>query len=136
MCEIDVKTAIDALNLYQTQYTQVDKLWGYFGTVTLAIVGFAIGSEKATKSFKEATVLVVGYLIFCFGNFQALSLGQRQLVEFSTVAREIAAKAGILINNLIPLSVDSISIFYRSVVIVVCIGILVITWIKKTSPNE
>lgn len=36
----------ETLDIYQTQYTQVDKLWSYFGTFTLAILGFTIGSEK------------------------------------------------------------------------------------------
>lgn len=116
----------DALDLYQAQYSQVDKLWSYFGTFTLAILGFTIGSEKATKSMKEVVVIIFGYLVFCAGNFSALSLGQKQLADFSAIAIQAATSQNINLYSLQPLSSQYISIFYWCVVAAVCFGIVFI----------
>lgn len=35
---------IDAFNMFQTQYSQVDKLWNYFGVISLTVAGLTIGS--------------------------------------------------------------------------------------------
>ena len=127
-----ISDAATLLNLYQTQYTQTDKLWGYFTTVTLAILGFAIGSDKATKTLKESGLIVGGYIIFCIGNFSALSKAQEQLVVFAAHAEEYANRAGIPFNNLQPFDVDWLSYFYYSVVLAVSISILSINrWRHK-----
>ncbi len=70
------QNAIDLISVYQTQYSQVDKLWGYFSVVSLAVAGFVIGSDKATKSFKESMAVVLVYISFCIGNNMALVKGQ------------------------------------------------------------
>jgi hypothetical protein len=119
--------------LYQAQYTQTDKLWGYFGTVTLAILAFALGSDKATRTVKEAGIVITGYLVFCSGNFKALFKAQEQLDEFARHAIEKADKAGIPFEHLDPLSPDSIIWFYWCVVVAVSIGIMAITWWRRSS---
>ena len=72
----NVKLALDAISLYQTQYAQVDKVWGYFSVVTLAMIGFIIGSNIATRTLLEPLVIVTAFLVFCIGNHQALVAGQ------------------------------------------------------------
>ncbi|MNP39417.1 hypothetical protein D3C76_1329920 [compost metagenome] len=132
MCEI--LSLKDALELYQTQYTQVDKLWSYFGTCTLAVLGFSIGSEKATKSMLEVVVILAGYLVFCAGNYNALCLGQKQLTEFANLAIQAASNQKIDFRILQPLPPEYISIFYWCVVAAVCIGIVVIA--RKRQRNS
>jgi hypothetical protein len=128
----------DALDLYQTQYSQVDKLWSYFGTFTLAVLGFTIGSEKATKSMKEVSAIIFGYLVFCIGNFGALLLGQRQLIDFSHMALKIAECQTQLFNisSLEPLSPRSISLFYWAVVTAVCFGVIFIAWKRQHAKDN
>lgn len=121
----------DALDLYQSQYSQVDKLWSYFGTFTLAILGFTIGSEKATKSMKEVTAIIIGYLVFCSGNFSALSLGQKQLIDFAHIAIDAAKTNGLNLKNLEPLTTFDIASFYWSVVTAVCLGVIFIAWKRQ-----
>ena len=121
----------DALDLYQTQYSQVDKLWSYFGTVTLAVLGFTIGSEKATQSVKEVTVIIFGYLVFCYGNFSALSLGQSQLIDFAHIAINTAISEGLVLKSLEPLTSSSIAWFYWCVVVAVCLGVIFIAWKRQ-----
>ena len=120
------------LELYQTQYTQTDKLWGYFGTVTLAVLAFSLGSEKATKSMKEAGIIIIGYLVFCFGNYSALYKAQAQLIEFSTYASNAAKLAGIPFKHLAPFELAWLTGFYWCVVAAVSIGIILITRWRST----
>jgi len=127
-----VTNAISLLDLYQTQYSQTDKLWGYFGTVTLAVLAFSLGSEKATKTIKESGLIIAGYFIFCIGNFMALSKAQEQLEEFAFYAIDASKKAGIPFNNLEPFNLNYITWFYWCVAVAVFIGIIVITWWRQS----
>lgn len=117
-----------ALDLYASQYSATDKLWSYFSSVTLAVLGFSVASDKVSKSFVEATIVVLGYIVFCVGNFSALYLSHRQLIEFAAIARPIAQKCQVALPTLEPLSSLRITSFYWAVVISVCGGILFITW--------
>lgn len=129
----DITALKEALDIYQTQYSQTDHLWNYFGTVTLAVLGFSIGSDKATRSFTEASALVVGYFTFCLGNYSALRLAQKQLIEFSNLAIEVAKAANRNLLYLEPLPICGITIFYWVVVIAVIVGILFITYTREKS---
>jgi len=122
----DLMNLKEALDLYQTQYSQVDTLWSYFGTITVAVLGFTIGSEKATRSRWEVGIVILGYLVFCVGNFMALSLGQAQLIDFARVAMDVSRAKGIALRSLEPLSRSAIAVFYWCVVAAVCIGISLI----------
>lgn len=117
-----------ALDLYASQYSATDKLWAYFSSVTLAVLGFSVASDKVSKSFVEATVVVLGYVVFCIGNFSALYLSHRQLIEFAAIARPVAQKYGVALTTLEPLAPISVASFYWAVVVAVCGGILFITW--------
>lgn len=128
----DLKAALD---MYTSQYGATDKLWTYFSSVTLAVLGFTIASDKVSKSFVEAFIVAIGYLVFCFGNFTALHLSQKQLIEFAAIARPVAAKYNVTLDTLQPLPAASIAVFYWAVVTAVCIGILVITWRRHAKPT-
>jgi len=120
-----------ALDLYLAQYNATDKLWAYFSTVTLAVLGFSVGSDKVSKSFFEASIVVVSYVLFCFGNYSALSLSQQQLVQFAALARSVAEKHKVQMSALQPFSVDAVAGFYWVVVAAVCVGILLITYRRR-----
>lgn len=122
-----------ALDLYATQYGATDKLWAYFSSVTLAVLGFSVASDKVSKSFVEATIVVLGYLVFCVGNFSALYLSQHQLIEFAAIVEPIARKYQVPLTTLTPLPLESVAWFYWAVVIAVCGGILFITWRRNAN---
>src|SRR3954463_45698 len=89
----DALTRIQAgMDLYIAQYNATDKLWAYFSTVTVAVLGFSVGSDKVSKSFLEASIVVAGYAVFCLGNYRALALAHSQLIEFAALARGVAAQ--------------------------------------------
>lgn len=118
----------DVLDLYFAQYGATDKLWAYFSSVTIAVIGFSVASDKVSKSFVEASFVVIGYLVFCFGNFQALLLSQKQLVQFADLARRVSEKHGVQMSELRPFSVQAETNFYWCVAIAVALSILLITW--------
>lgn len=128
----EVKSALD---LYLSQYNATDKLWAYFSSVTLAVVGFSVASDKVSKSFFEASIVVIGYLLFCFGNFKALSLSQEQLVQFADLARAISEKNKVSMSALVPFPSDVAANFYWFVAIAVAASILLITWRRRSAPS-
>jgi len=116
----------DAIDLYQSQIEIINGLWTFFGTVTLAVVGFTIGSEKATHSATEAAMIIGGYAVFAiFGNLTALRIAYADLLQFSSLIDNRIALHG---TDLPPLhfavpSVQSVTIFHAGTVIVVAIAI-------------
>ncbi|MDO6563169.1 hypothetical protein Q4488_07180 [Amphritea sp. 1_MG-2023] len=126
MCEL--KVAFEAIKIYQTQYTQVDKLWGYFSVVTLAMIGFVLSSDIPPKSFLEPMTIVAAYLVFCIGNHQALIAGQKQLEQFAIIAQACAGKAELEVSSINPIPHTQIKKFHLSVVIAVSIGVMIVAW--------
>ncbi len=129
----EVKAVLD---LYLTQYDATDKLWTYFSTVTLAVIGFTIGSDKVSKSFLEAGIVAGGYFIFCMANFQALKLSQIQLEEFASLARKVAKSHGVELTALTPFSAAQLATFYWPIAMTVCLGVLFITYRRKPKPGR
>ena len=121
-----ISDAISLIELYQTQYNQTDKLWNYFSIVTLAVLGFTIGSEEATMSLSKTLVIVIGYLVFCSGNYSALKKAQTQLDEFALRAMDASESANIPFETLTPFKTQMLVVFYWSVVVAVVIGISII----------
>ena len=128
----DLKAVLD---LYLAQYSATDKLWAYFSTVTLAVIGFSVGSEKVSKSFLEASVVVGGYLVFCVGNYKALSRSQDQLVQFADLARAVADKHNVPMTALVPFESAHTGAFYWAVALAVGTSVLLITWRRRRAAN-
>lgn len=127
-----------ALDLYQTQYGATDKLWAYFSTASFALLGFSVGSDRLSKSIVEPVIIVVAYLIFCVGNFIALFSAQKQLVEFSDIARKVAQKSDLELFSLYPIDPLKIAIFYWCVVFAICLSVLLVSHrrIKKEAARK
>ncbi|WP_139117553.1 hypothetical protein [Endozoicomonas atrinae] len=108
----NVQLAFDAIQLYQTQYSQVDTVWGYFSAVTLAISGFVLGMKRSTKTIKQTIAIVAAYLVFCVGNHKALKSGQELLLDLGKNADFYAEKAGLVVNDLHYLTWSSSTVGY------------------------
>ncbi|BBM64921.1 hypothetical protein VA249_15670 [Vibrio alfacsensis] len=126
----EVKLAMEAIQIYQVQYDQVDKVWGYFSAVTLAISGFVVGSDKATRSIKEPIAILIAYWFFCYGNHLALIAGQEQLIQLGDIAVKFGDKAGLNISSFDPLSTNLVGNFHIGAIIAVSLGILVISVLR------
>ena len=119
------------LDLYLAQYSATDKIWVYFAVATLAVLAFSVASEKVTRSFLEASVVALGYVVFCVGNFQALTLAQTHLVQFAALARRVANEYKMELPALERSPLAEEACFYWAVVIAVCVAIFLITYRRQ-----
>lgn len=71
----------EAIGLFQSQIVNMDSLWAYYSSATLAVLGFTVTSEKATRSRHEISVIQLGYLLFSIGNAFAIAASQASLIE-------------------------------------------------------
>lgn len=127
--------AFNLYNMYQDQYSQVDKLWNYFGIVSLAVAGFTLGNEKATKSITEPIVIILGYLAFCVGNYLALIKGHEFMQSLGAKYNE----AALLTDN--PLvnfhNSSDVTLYYLLVVSTFCLSIIIVSYnrLKDIAPE-
>ncbi len=132
----NVQLAFDAIQLYQTQYSQVDTVWGYFSVVTLAVSGYVLGSEKATRTFNETLAIVAVYIVFCIGNHKALVTGQRLLYDLSKDAERYAVDANLVTQQFHTLPHTMVGNFHILVVIAVVIGICIVAYSRRGKVNS
>ena len=71
----------EAIGLFQTQIVNMDTIWAYYSTATLAVLGFTVASEKATRSRNEIRIVQLGYVLFAIGNAFSISASQNSLIE-------------------------------------------------------
>ena len=119
-----MSTVMDAIGLYQTQYGQVDTIWGYYSVVTLAVVGFVLGSDKAVRTMREPLAIVGAYLVFCIGNHLALREEYAQLRQLSDIAIKLAEPLEMDISSFEPMPQWLIQGTHAAFVIAVCAGVL------------
>lgn len=128
-----IKAAID---LYLAQHNVTDKLWIYFAVVTLSVVGFAVASERVSRSFLEASIVAIAYVVFSVGNFHALTLAHTQLVQFAALARRVADEHTVQMPALARSPLAEETCFYWAVVIGVCAAILLITYRRRSYERQ
>lgn len=126
-----VISVVDVINIYQIQYSQVDKLWGYFSVVSLAVAGFVIGSDKSTKTIKETLAVTLAYICFCLGNSAALEKGQQLLCKLETAVITASKDTVLEMDTLEVFSVEYVFWFQFFVSLFVSVGILSIAWLRR-----
>lgn len=75
----------EAMSLFQTQIPNMDTLWAYFSSTTLAVLGFTIAAEKATRSRLEIVIIQLGYFVFAMGNLFAIYTSQQVLYNLAAL---------------------------------------------------
>lgn len=73
----------DALELFAAHREAIIKMWGFYSTVTLAILGFTIGSEKAAHDLTTTRIIQVGYGVFALANMTAIATSQWELLAMA-----------------------------------------------------
>ena len=71
------------IDSYQTQAGLIDRIWWYFYSVTFLVLGFTIGSKRATQTYLEAIIICAGYVAFSLGSVASLWNGQKNLGLFA-----------------------------------------------------
>lgn len=105
-------TIQEAIQMYQSQTALVDQIWQYFAMVTLAVLGFTIGSGKAIKSSGAIVLILGGYTAFAIGNIVSLRISHAYLVAFGDIVREGLTPANGPLTLPAPLSVVAVLVFY------------------------
>ena len=107
----------ERVGLYQTQAGVVDSIWRYFATVTLAVLGFAVGTKEAIPDPQAGYIIGGGYLAFSIGSAVSLWHGQHDLWQFAKLIGEDDP------ITLSPLPIWQVVIFQVVVVVAVLLAI-------------
>jgi len=124
----------DAMDMYQAQYVATDKLWAYFSTASLALVAYTISSDKVTRVFPEALAAVVAYLVFCAGNFAALSASQRLLFSLAEIARTSGKPHNLSEGSFTVFTPSEVGAFYWTLVAAIVLASLGLAWYRGRRP--
>lgn len=81
----------DAFDIYQKQSDSIHKLWAYFQVVSLAVLGYTIGSDKSRWSSDTYLLIAGSYLFFALANQWVIFVSQKELRKFGG-AVELASK--------------------------------------------
>ena len=88
----------DALEVFEANRSVILTIWGFYSTVTLAVLGLTVGSDKWVHSKEAKVVLQIGYIAFAIGSMCMIFSCQSDLVKVAEVLRNI-----VLPSNLIDL---------------------------------
>jgi hypothetical protein len=78
----------EALELFQNQIVNMDSLWAYYSSATLAVLGFTVASDKATRSRHEISVIQLGFLLFAIGNAFSIAASQVTLIKLNDLVTD------------------------------------------------
>lgn len=80
----------EAYDIYQKHSEGTHKLWAYFSAVSLAVLGYTIGTDK--NDWTPLTFVVIGlcYFLFAFGNRHILIESQKEVERFASLFNSLA----------------------------------------------
>lgn len=73
----------EAFVVFHDHRQLIVEIWKFFATATLGVLGFTVGSEKATHTGAATRSIQVGYAAVAFGNMYALWASQRELQQMA-----------------------------------------------------
>ena len=116
------------LQLYQGQANLTDKIWWYFATVSLGIVGFATASDATRQSTSGMLVLTFTYLAFAVGNAISLHRAQNDLHVFTGKIAELVDGDPIFENRFKAFPVKAASWFHGILATGVVVTLVYYLW--------
>lgn len=122
----------DVFDIYQKQSESVHKLWAYFQIVSLAVLGYTLGTEKTLWSVWTYAFVAASYGIFGFANQWVLVLSQRELKSISDGLAIAVKSAGPVGQKLIVSAVKpwKVWLFHFASIVAVLVAIFT-TWLDK-----
>jgi hypothetical protein len=122
-------TLKDAFDMYQKQSDSVHKLWGYLSAVSIAVLGFTIGSEKVNWTTSAYVFIGLAYLMFAGSNLWVLRRSQQELGRISEGLKVSADKNGDDAQKFVVASVqaDRVTLFHAASILVV-LGAIWFSW--------
>ena len=134
MADITLKESFD---IYQKQSEGLHKLWAYFQVVSLAVLGYTLGSEKS--QWGTDTYLFVGfsYAFFAIANQIVVVMSQKELAEFGKAVNAAATDSGPIGQELKVVSLRPRTVaFFHSVSAVIVVAAITAAWIDKCSGQK
>ena len=134
MTDLSIKEAFD---IYMKHRDVIVQLWQFFSGGTLAVLGYTVGSEKATRGKAEVSAIILGYLVFSIGNAAAVVSSQMELREMARGLKLLMSKSSLNETYAVaPIHPALFAVFYAVVVSAVCYAIYR-TYIARaaTAPN-
>ena len=129
MSDISLKEAFD---IYQKHSDSLHRLWAYFQVVSLAVLGYTIGSEKANWATSTYLLIAGSYFFFAVANQWVIVLSQRELEAFGGAVAEAAKNCGAVGKKLIVQPVNSKKVaFFHTVSLLIVLGAIGAAWIDK-----
>jgi hypothetical protein len=129
MTDVSLKEAFD---IYQKQSDSVHKLWAYFQVVSLAVLGYTIGSEKAQWGTSTYLLIAGSYFFFAVANQWVIVFSQRELQTFGTAVSDAAKQSGSIGKKLAVKAVDPKKVaLFHSVSMLIVLGAISAAWVDK-----
>lgn len=79
------------MDLFNAQTGTVNILWNIFVVVSLGVLGFVLKEKDLRENWKIKLAFSIGFIIFAFGNIEAILRSQRILVAISDTLCNAAA---------------------------------------------
>lgn len=126
MADISLK---DAFDIYQKQSDSIHKLWAYFQFISLAVLGYTVGSEKSNWVGTTYVLIAVSYFIFAAANQWVIVFSQKELRKFGKAVTMISEDYGTTGRKFAVTAVPpwKVSLFHTFSALVILTAILV-TW--------
>lgn len=82
----------EAFEVFVKHREAVMSMWSFFSAGTLAVLGFTIGSDKATLTVDAKRIVQLGFFVFAVGNLAAIYVSQIELRAIAAVVRRLAVE--------------------------------------------
>lgn len=129
MADVSLK---DAFDIYQKQSDSTHKLWAYFQVISIAVLGYTIGSDKAHWSDSTYILIVMSYLVFAIANQWVVVFSQRELHKFGEAVKMASINTGPIGEQLVVAAVKPwiVSVFHTFSAAMI-LAAIVATWYDK-----
>lgn len=122
----------DAFDIYQKQSDSVHKLWGYFQIVSIAVLGYTVGSDKGQWSQTTYIIIAASYVFFACCNQWVVVLSQKELNRFASAVHESAEAAGPIGEKLSVKAVKPSRVrMFHTISSIVVLAAIWVTWHDK-----
>jgi hypothetical protein len=119
----------DAFDIYQKQSDSIHKLWAYFQVISIAVLGYTIGSDKGKWPATTYLLIAVSYFIFAMASQWVIVLSQKELRRFGEAVRLASDETGPVGKKLVVQAVKprTVRIFHvlSTLIVLAAIGV---TW--------
>ncbi|MGC3987542.1 MAG: hypothetical protein QM777_24035 [Pseudorhodoferax sp.] len=127
----------DAFDIYQKQSDSIHKLWAYFQVVSLAVMGYTVGSDKSQWSWVTYLLVSSSYAFFGVSSHYVIALSQHELNRFAKAVQSAAALSGPVGTQLAVAAVPVWRVrLFHAVSAVVVIGAIWGAWYDKCSGTK